>query len=1089
MLKIFIERPVLSTVISVLIVLLGLLGLYALPIAQYPDISPPTVQVSASYSGASADVVQKSVIVPLEEQINGVEGMTYMTSSATNQGGATIQVYFKVGTNGDQAAVNVQNRVASATSVLPQEVTQAGVQVRKRQTSNLITASIYSDNPAYDQTFLQNYAEINVIPQLKRVNGVGDATASGQRTYSMRIWLKPDVMANYGLTPSDISTALNQQSVEAAPGSFGENGGQSFQYIIRYSGKLKSPEAFGNIILRDQAQGQILRLKDVARIELGAQAYNTRVTVNGKPSVSVSVNQVAGSNASQVIKDAKAALALSAKDFPAGVHYTLLVDINKFLDASIDKVIHTLLECFALVFLVIFIFLQDFRSTIIHGVSVPVSILGTFFFLYVFNFSINLLTLFALVLAIGIVVDDAIVVVEAVHAKLESGYTSPRRAAIDAMSEISGAIVSITLVMAAVFLPVTFISGSTGVFYKQFGITLAVAILISAINALTLCPALAAMFLKPPLHQKGEGQDGAPTEQPPRESAFKDGKKPSFMERFSIAFNAGYDALVAKYTAVIGFLTARKWVALLAVGLFGGSLFWLMKTTPSSFVPSEDMGTIFVNITLPPAASLERSAEIADQVDSLARSIPQVANALRTVGQNSLAGQGSSYAQEIMALKNWDDRKGVTNEDVIAQMKKKTANIRDAKLVFTSLPTISGFGLNGGFEFQLQDRGAHSTEEFYKVAQNFLAELQKRPEIQYATTSFNPTFPQYLMTVNSVKCAEAGVPVSSVLAVMQGYYGSLYASNFNEFGKQYRVVIQADTNYRASIAGLSKVQVRTGSNVMAPITEFVNLERVYGPESMSRFNLYSSMAVQGSPNEGYSTGQALTAIEETATQHLPPGYSYEFSGLSREEKNSGSQATYVFALCLVFVYLLLSAQYESYILPFAVLLSLPVGLTGVYVFAKLFGIDNNIYLQISVIMLIGLLSKNAILIVEFAAERRLTGMSIVDAALEGAKARLRPILMTSFAFIFGLMPLLFASGAGANGNRSIGAGAIGGMLFGTLLGVFIIPVLYMIFEGLQERISGSPREKQEQIKREEEEDPKAASTEKNPAGAPAAVAG
>ncbi|AMJ65062.1 efflux RND transporter permease subunit [Hymenobacter sp. PAMC 26628] len=1055
MLKIFIERPVLSTVISVLIVLLGLLGLYALPIAQYPDISPPTVQVSASYGGASADVVQKSVIVPLEEQINGVEGMTYMTSSATNQGGATIQVYFKVGTNGDQAAVNVQNRVASATSVLPQEVTQAGVQVRKRQTSNLITAAIYSDNPAYDQTFLQNYAEINIIPQLKRVSGVGDASASGQRTYSMRIWLKPDVMANYGLTPADVTTALNQQSLEAAPGKFGENGDQSFQYVIRYSGKLKTPEEFGNIILRDQAQGQLLLLKDVARVELGAQDYSTRATVNGKPSVSVSVNQVAGSNASQVIKDAKAALALAAQDFPAGVHYTLFVDINKFLDASIDKVLHTLFECFALVFLVIFLFLQDFRSTIIHGVSVPVSILGTFFFLYVFGFSINLLTLFALVLAIGIVVDDAIVVVEAVHAKLESGYTSSRKAAIDAMGEISGAIVSITLVMAAVFIPVTFISGSTGVFYKQFGITLAVAILISAVNALTLCPALAALFLKPPAHN-----------QEPAE-----GEKRTYMQRFGVAFNAGYDALVGKYSAGVGFLSARKWLALVIVAAFGGGLYLLMKTTPSSFVPSEDMGVIFVNITLPPAASLERSAAIADEVDSISRTVPGVANGLRTVGQNSLAGQGSSYAQEVLALKNWDDRPGITNEDVIAQLKKKTAYIRDAKLVFTSLPTISGFGLNGGFEFQLQDRGAHSTDEFYKVAQSFLAELAKRPEIQYATTSFNPTFPQYLLTVNAVKCAEAGITVSSVLAVMQGYYGSLYASNFNEFGKQYRVIVQADTSYRANLAGLGRVQVRTGSNVMAPITEFVTLTRVYGPESVSRFNLYSSMAVQGSPNVGFSTGQALTAIAATAAAHLPPGYSYEFSGLSREESNSGTQAIYVFALCLIFVYLLLSAQYESYLLPFAVLFSLPVGLTGVYVFAKLFGIDNNIYLQISVIMLIGLLSKNAILIVEFAVERRLKGLSIADAALEGAKARLRPILMTSFAFVFGLMPLLFASGAGANGNRSIGAGAIGGMLFGTLLGVFVIPVLYMIFEGLQERINGSPKDRLEQLQREEAEAP------------------
>ncbi|OGX91900.1 efflux RND transporter permease subunit [Hymenobacter coccineus] len=1072
MLKIFIERPVLSTVISVLIVLLGLLGLYALPIAQYPDISPPTVQVSASYSGASADVVQKSVIVPLEEQINGVEGMTYMTSTATNEGGATIQVYFNVGTDGDQAAVNVQNRVASATSVLPQEVTQAGVQVRKRQTSNLITASIYSDDPAYDQTFLQNYAEINIIPQLKRVNGVGDATASGQRTYSMRIWLKPDVMANYGLTPADVSTALNQQSLEAAPGKFGENGAQSFQYIIKYTGKLQSPEAFGNIILRDQAQGQILRLKDVARVELGAQAYNTRVTVNGKPSVSVSVNQVAGSNASQVIEDAKAALALAAKDFPAGVHYTLLVDINKFLNASIEKVIHTLLECFALVFLVIFLFLQDFRSTIIHGVSVPVSILGTFFFLYIFGFSINLLTLFALVLAIGIVVDDAIVVVEAVHAKLESGYTSSRKAAIDAMGEISGAIVSITLVMAAVFVPVTFIGGSTGVFYKQFGITLAVAILISAVNALTLCPALAALFLKPPAHNE----------------ELKEGEKRTYMQRFGVAFNAGYDALVGKYTAGVGFLTARKWLALVLVGLFGGALYLLMANTPSSFVPREDMGTLFVNITLPPAASLERSAVIADEVDSISRTIPAVANALRTVGRNSLAGQGSSYAQEIIALKNWDDRPGVTNEDVIALLKKKTAHIRDAKLVFTSLPTISGFGLNGGFEFQLQDRGAHSTDEFYKVAQSFLGALAERPEIQYATTSFDPTFPQYLLSVNAVKCAEAGLPVSGILAVMQGYYGSLYASNFNDFGKQYRVVIQADTNYRANIAGLGKVQVRTGSGVMAPITEFVTLTRVYGPESVARFNLYNSMAVQGSPNVGFSTGQAITAIQAAAAQHLPPGYSYEFSGLSREEQSSGTQSIYVFALCLVFVYLLLSAQYESYLLPFAVLLSLPVGLTGTFVFAKLFGIDNNIYLQISVIMLIGLLSKNAILIVEFAAERRLKGLSIADAALEGAKARLRPILMTSFAFIFGLMPLLFASGAGANGNRSIGAGAIGGMLFGTLLGVFVIPVLYMIFEGLQERISGPPKERLEQLQREEAEGAPAPK-EPKPETAPEPVAG
>lgn len=1043
MLRRFIERPVLSTVISVLIVLLGILGLIKLPIAQYPDISPPTVQVSASYAGANADVVLKSVIVPLEQQINGVQGMTYITSTATNTGTASISVFFEVGTDPDQAAVDVQNRVSSATSLLPQDVTKAGVTVRKQQSSNLLIAAVYSDNAAYDQTFLQNYAAINVIPQLQRVNGVGAASVFGSAmTYSMRIWLKPDVMSVYGITVDDVSNALNDQNLDAAPGKFGENDNQSFQYVITYKGRLELPDEFGNIIIKSTGQGQYLRLKDIARIELGAQTYTGSTSTDGKQSVGIAINQTPGSNARDVINNSKKVIEQAALSFPAGIKFVYLVDINQFLDASIEKVLHTLVECFLLVFLVIFIFLQDFRSTIIHGISVPVAITGTFFFLYLFGFSINLLTLFALVLAIGIVVDDAIVVVEAVHAKLESGYTSPRKAAIDAMGEISGAIVAITLIMAAVFLPVTFVTGSAGVFYKQFGITLAIAIMISAINALTLCPALAAMFLKPPDH-------GA------------DQPKKTLMQRFGMGFNAAYDSLTHKYTRAAKLLSARKWMVIIIVALFGGSFYMLMRSTPSSFVPSEDMGTIFVNISLPPAATMERVKVVANEIDSISRGIPQVAHTMITMGQNFIAGSGSAYGMVILRLKPWDQRPGITNNDVIKTLTQKTAHIREADIRFMSQPTITGFGTSGGFTFQLQDKGGHATAEFYKVAQSFLSALNNRPEIQYATTSFNPNFPQYLLDVNVAKCKDAGVLVTDVLNAMQVFYGSSYASNFNEFGQQYRVMIQADTNYRASPAGLNKIGVKTSAGTMSPITEFITLKRIYGPESVTRFNLFTSMSVNGSPNDGYSTGQALLAIQETANQTLPAGYGFEYSGISREEQNSGSQTLYVFVLCLLFVYLLLSAQYESYLLPFAVLLSLPVGLTGVFVFAKIFGLDNNIYMQISVIMLIGLLAKNAILMVTFAVERRQKGMSIIEAAMEGAKARLRPILMTSFAFVFGLMPLMFSSGVGANGNRSIGTGAIGGMLFGTLLGVFIIPALFVIFQTLQEKVKGNKNNDEE----------------------------
>lgn len=1042
MLKTFILRPVLSTVISIIIVILGVLGLISLPIAQYPDIAPPTVQVSASYTGANADVVLKSVIVPLEEQINGVEGMTYMTSTATNDGGATISVYFNVGRDPDQAAVDVQNRVSTASSLLPAEVTQAGVTVKKQQSSNLLITAIYSDNPAYDQTFLQNYAEINLIPALKRVNGVGNASAFGTMNYSMRIWLKPDVMSVYGLVPADVTAALSDQNIEAAPGKFGEQGNQSFQYVIRYTGKLKSIDEFGNIIIKSTGNGQFLRLKDIARIELGAQNYNSMATVNGYPATNVSINQTAGSNASQVINDCKEIIRQAEKDFPKGLHTTNMVDINKFLDASIEKVIHTLIEAFILVFIVVFIFLQDFRSTLIPAISVPVAIIGTFFFLNLFGFSINLLTLFALVLAIGIVVDDAIVVVEAVHAKLDAGYKSARKASIDAMSEISGAIVSITLVMAAVFVPVTFISGSTGVFYKQFGLTLAISIILSAINALTLSPALAALFLKP--HTD-------------------DHKHKNVMQRFYTAFNTAFNTVTNKYTRSVTFLSRRLWLVIVGVVAFGAGLYYLMNTTSSSFVPDEDMGTIFVNVSMPPATSMERTTVVANQLDSIARTIPEVNNSLRMVGQNILAGSGSSYAMIILELKHWDERKKVSNKDVIASLMQKSSYIRGAQILPISLPTITGFGVAGGFSFQLQDKGGHTTDEFYKVAQDYLAALGKRPEIQYASTTFNPNFPQYLLEINIAKVKEAGLTVDNVMNAMQVYYGGYYASNFNLFGKQYRVMIQADTAYRANIEGLNKIYVRTSSSNMAPITEFVKLSRVYVPESIARFNLFTAMAVSGAPNNGYSSGQALKAIEEVAKEKLPPGYGYEFSGISREEQSSGTQSVYVFILCLVFVYFLLSAQYESYLLPFAVLLSLPVGLTGTFLFARIFGIDNNIYMQISLIMLIGLLAKNAILIVEYALERRRHGMELLQAATEGARARFRPILMTSFAFIFGLMPLMAATGAGANGNRSIGTAAVGGMLFGTVIGVFVIPVLFIIFQSIQEKVRPTRAEEDDDI--------------------------
>jgi len=1039
-LKIFIERPVLSTVISVIIVILGILGLVALPITQYPEIAPPTVNVSASYPGANADVVLNSVIVPLEEQINGVENMTYMTSSAGNDGSASITVFFKQGTNPDLDAVNVQNRVSRAAPLLPAEVTRSGVTTSKQQSSMVMVFSINSTNKSFDGTFLQNYANINVLPLLKRVNGVGNVQAFGTQDYSMRIWLKPDAMAAYGLIPDDISNALAEQNIEAAPGKIGENSNQSFQYVLKYKGRLVKPEEYENIIIKATSTGQLLRLKDVARIELGSLDYSVTMTTDNHPSIVCAVFQASGSNAHAMIKECEKTIAASAKSFPPGISYDMIFTANQFLDVSIRKVVETLIEAFILVSIVVFIFLQDLRSTLIPAIAVPVAIVGTFFFLQLFGFTINLLTLFALVLAIGIVVDDAIVVVEAVHAKLDQHVPTARQASIEAMNEISGAVVSITLVMAAVFIPVTFITGSVGVFYKQFGLTLAVAILISALNALTLSPALCALLLKP----HGENK-----------------LRKSFVQRFYSAFNAAYDATTKKYKRAIQFLSRKRWIAATIVLIFIGLFAYLLKVTPAGFVPNEDQSFIMADISLPPASSLERTTAIANHVVDIARQQPEMNSVVRIAGSGIMSGgNGGSYGSLFMNLKPWDQRKGDQHSvgAVINNLFGATAGIKGARVFFMAPPTLEGFGFTSGFEFQVQDRTGGDINHFSDVTNKFLAALNQRPEIQYATSFFNTNFPQYEVEVNVAKCKESNISPATVLNTLQGYYGSIYASNFNEFGKQYRVMIQADAAYRSDVQSLDKIFVRTGTGglgtgAMAPITEFVNLKRVYGPEFINRFNLFTSIAVSGAPKPGYSSGDAIRAIQETAAKTLPVGYGYEFSGLTREELSSGSQTMLIFILCLIFVYFLLSAQYESYILPFAVILSLSIGLAGAFIFANIFGVQNNIYLQITLIMLIGLLAKNAILIVEFAVTRRRSGESIVQAAVDGAVARLRPILMTSFAFIFGIMPLMVSSGAGAEGNRSIGTGAVGGMLIGTVFGVFVIPALFILFQSLQERIS------------------------------------
>lgn len=1037
MLKKFIENPVLSTVISIIIVILGILGLTSLPISQYPDIAPPTVSVTAAYQGANANVVMKSVIVPLEEQINGVEHMTYMTSTASNNGSATITIFFKQGTDPDQAAINVQNRVTKATSLLPEEVIKAGITTSKELSSQAYSFLLYSSNPAYDQKFLDNYLRINIMPQMKRVNGVGSTQIYGMQEYSMRIWLKPDAMANQGLIPDDIVAALKEQNIEAAPGKLGENSNQSVQYTLKYTGRLEEVRQFEDIILRSAKQGGLLRLKDVADIEFGAQDYTTSLMTQGKVSSGGAISQTSGANARELIIACENILKEASKDFPPGITYHPFSNANDFLNASIEKVVSTLVEAFILVFIVVFIFLQDLRSTLIPAIAVPVAIIGTFFFLKLFGFTINLLTLFALVLAIGIVVDDAIVVVEAVHAKLDQGAKSAKKATIHAMSEISGAIISITLIMSAVFLPVTFITGSAGVFYKQFGLTLAVAIVISAVNALTLSPALCAIFLKP----HGPEKHTRPT---------------GFLPKFYAGFNTAFEAVTNKYIRGVRFLIRRKWISLAGIAVFAGIFYFLIKTTPTGFVPNEDSGAIYGDVILPPASTLQRTEEITNLVDSIARSIPEVELSSRLAGMDLINGFGGSYGALFIRLKPWKERKD-KNQDVtsiVNQLFAKTGHIKGAKVIFFAAPTLQGFGNNNGFEVQLQDKTGGSYANFSENIGKFMTALNQRPEIMYAATPFNIGFPELEVNVNVAKCKDAGVNVKTVLNTLQGYYGGLYASDFNKFGKQYRVMMQSHPDSRGKEADINKVFVRTDKGVMAPITEFVTLKKTYGPEFINRFNLFTSTTVTGTPKKGYSSGDAIRAINEVAEQTLGRGYSHEFSGLTKEELSSGSQTTLIFGLCLIFIYFLLSAQYKSYILPMAVLLSLPIGLAGAFIFAKVFGIDNNIFLQISLIMLIGLLAKNAILIVEFALMHRLSGRSITQSAIYGAKARLRPILMTSFAFIFGLIPLMLATGAGALSNKSIGTAAVGGMLIGTLFGVFVIPILFILFQALHEKISG-----------------------------------
>jgi len=1046
MFKIFIQRPVLATVISILLVILGVLGLTKLPLQQFPDIAPPSVLVTAVYPGANAETVLRSVAPSLEESINGVENMTYMSSTASNDGSLAITVFFKLGTNADQAAVNVQNRVAQATSQLPAEVVQQGVTTAKQQNSFIMAIGMFTeDEKKYDQTFVANYAQINIVPEIKRIPGVGSASIfGGVKDYSMRVWLNPTQMSTYKVTPNEVMRAIQDKSLEAAPGKFGEKSKEVFEYVIKYKGKLTKPEEYENIAIRSNADGSILRLKDVARVELGAYSYNSLTRLNGKKGIVIGVIQLAGSNSNDIQVAINKLMVKASKDFPTGIKHNIFYSTKVALDQSIEQVEHTLIEAFILVFIVVFLFLQDFRSTLIPAIAVPVAILGTFFFMQLFGFSINLLTLFALILAIGIVVDDAIVVVEAVHAKMEHKRLPAKIATSEAMHEITGAIISITLVMAAVFLPVGFMEGSTGVFYRQFAFTMAIAIVISAVNALTLSPALAALFLKDNHAAHGEAVV----------------VKKGFKQKFFDGFNSSFNSLTNRYVGGLKFLVKHKWVGIGGLVLITLATVFMVKTTPAGFIPTEDQGFIAISVNTPSGTSLDGTQKIMTEAENVLSKLDASRDVTAISGFNLLTNSTSpSSAVVFVLLKPNEERGKIKNIDAImGEVNAKLSTISGGSFFVFSFPTVPGFSNVEALDLVLQDKTGGKLDKFSGISQNFIGELMKRPEIAVAFTSFKADYPQLQLEVNDEKADQLGVSVKDILQTMQAYFGSAQASDFNRFGKYYRVVVQADVNDRAAPTSIDNVFVKNKNGEMVPLNTLVKLSRIYGSETASRYNLFNSISINAIPKPGFSSGDAIKAIEEVAAKQLPAGYSYEFSGQTREEISSGGQSTVIFMLCLVFIYFLLSAQYESYILPLAVILSIPAGIFGVFAAIGLTGIVNNIYVQVALIMLIGLLAKNAILIVEFAVQRRRAGQPLVAAALEAAKLRLRPIIMTSLAFVVGLIPMMGATGPSAQGNHSISIGAAGGMISGVILGLFIIPVLFIIFQSLQERISKKSNE-------------------------------
>ena len=1033
-LRTFIERPVLSAVISITIVVVGIIGLFSLPVEQYPDIAPPTIMVSTTYYGASAETLQKSVIAPLEEAINGVEDMTYMTSSATNSGSVSIIVYFKQGTDPDMAAVNVQNRVSRATGQLPAEVTQVGVTTSKRQTSILQMFSLYSPDDSYDENFLSNYISINLKPQILRISGVGDLMIMGGE-YSMRVWMKPDVMAQYKLIPSDITGVLAEQNIESATGSFGENSDETYQYTMKYTGRLITPEEFGDIVIRSTDNGEVLKLKDVADIQLGQDSYAYHGGMDGHPGVSCMVFQTAGSNATEVNQNIDKLLEEASKDLPKGVELTQMMSSNDFLFASIHEVVKTLIEAIILVILVVYVFLQDFRSTLIPLVGIVVSLVGTFAFMAIAGFSINLLTLFALVLVIGTVVDDAIIVVEAVQARFDVGYRSSYMASIDAMKGISNAVITSSLVFMAVFIPVSFMGGTSGTFYTQFGLTMAVAVGISAINALTLSPALCALLLKPYINEDGT-------------------QKNNFAARFRKAFNSAFDVMVDKYKTIVLFFIKRRWLTWSLLACSVVLLVLLMNNTKTSLVPDEDQGVIFVNVSTAAGSSLTTTDKVMERIEKRLIEIPQLKHVQKVAGYGLLAGQGSSFGMLILKLKPWDERPGDEDnvQSVIGQVYARTADIKDASVFAISPGMIPGYGMGNALELHMQDKMGGDMNEFFTTTQQYLGALNQRPEISMAYSTFDVRYPQWTVEVDAAKCKRAGITPDAVLSTLSGYYGGQYVSNFNRFSKVYRVMIQADPVFRLDETSLDNAFVRMSNGEMAPLSQFVTLTRSYGAESLSRFNMYNSIAVNAMPADGYSTGDAIKAVQETAEQSLPKGYGYDYGGITREENQQSGTTIIIFGICFLMIYLILSAFYESFIIPFAVLLSVPCGLMGSFLFAWMFGLENNIYLQTGLIMLIGLLAKTAILLTEYAAERRKAGMGLIASAVSAAKARLRPILMTALTMIFGLFPLMMSSGVGANGNRSLGTGVVGGMTIGTLALLFIVPTLFIAFQWLQERL-------------------------------------